>query len=297
MTHLHHRSACRALLVCALLACAGLLAACGFSPGTIAADSAAPHPSGSAAAPADLVAEYLPGLPAQLRFPTTDGPSPLIVMVPGGGWSSADPTGLIPLARQLTDAGSTTALITYATTGDGSTFPEAVDDVACAVRWSVQQAANQGHPPTDVVLLGHSAGGHLASLVTFSGQEFGRECPDPPVDIDGLIGLAGVYDTDQVRAYLSDWMGVSPTEEPDMWRRVNPLEWLRRSPEISDGLRVLLIHGDADQSVPLQQTTALGEELSSAGIDAQTLVLPGLGHLEIFEASNAGPPIIAWMDG
>jgi acetyl esterase/lipase len=245
--------------------------------------------------PGELVEEYLPGLPAQLRFPTADGPAPLIVMVPGGGWSSADPTGLIPLAGRLTDEGASTALITYATTGEGSTFPEAVDDVACAVRWSAQQATSHGHAPTHVILLGHSAGGHLASLVTLSGQEFGRECTAPPVGIDGLIGLAGVYDTEPFRAFLSGWMGVSPTEAPDTWRRANPIEWLRRGPQVPSGLRVLLIHGDADESVPLQQTTAMGDALASAQIDSQTSVLPGLGHLEIFEAAHAGPPIHTWM--
>ena len=100
-----------------------------------------------------------------MRVPVGAGPSPLIVMVPGGGWATADPTGLIPLAEELTDDGATTSLITYRTTDTGSTFPTAVDDVACAIRWSAQETATQGHPPTHVVVLGHSAGGHLASLV------------------------------------------------------------------------------------------------------------------------------------
>jgi acetyl esterase/lipase len=294
----YRRGAYRALLGLALATFAGPIAACGTSAegSSAAVSSTAPQSANVIGSPPGvLVEEYLPGLPAQLRFPTADGPAPLIVMVPGGGWSSADPAGLIPLAGRLTDEGASTALITYATTGEGSTFPEAVDDVACAVRWSAQQATSHGHGPTHVILLGHSAGGHLASLVTFSGQEFGRECPAPPVSIDGLIGLAGVYDTDPFRAYLSGWMGVSPTEAPDTWRRANPIEWLRRGPEVRSGLRVLLIHGDADESVPLQQTTAMGDALASARIDSQTSVLPGLGHLEIFEASHAGPPILSWM--
>lgn len=296
MNQLRHGSAYGAALCLALASGLGLLAACGSSPGATDSVSATPRPSEPAGPPLEeVVEEYLPGLPAQLRLPAADGPAPLIVMVPGGGWSSADPTGLIPLARRLTEAGSTTALITYATTGDGSTFPEAVDDVACAVRWSVQQAASRDHVPTRVVVLGHSAGGHLASLVTFSGLEYGRECPDPPVSIDGLVGLAGVYDTDPFRAFMSEWMGASPMDVPEMWRRVNPLEWLRQGDDIPLGLRVLLVHGDADESVPLQQTMALDQALVSAGIESQVLVLPGLGHLEVFEASQAGPPVIAWI--
>jgi acetyl esterase/lipase len=218
-------------------------------------------------------------------------------MVPGGGWSSADPTGLVPLAKTLTDQAASTALITYATTSTGSTFPEAVDDVACAVRWSAQQATAEGHPPTHVIVLGHSAGGHLASLVTFSGEEFGGTCPYPPVAIDGLIGMAGVYDTDAFRPVLADWMGVSPNDAADTWRRANPLAWLREGTGVPKDLRVLLIHGDADTSVPLTQTTQLAQALGSAGIDVETTVLPGLDHLQIFEAGHAAPPISTWMKG
>lgn len=293
----YHGWASRALLCMAVAVGTGVLAACGMSPHASATASASPPPASPTASPPDdtLVANYLPGLPAQLRLPTADGPAPLIVMVPGGSWSTADPTGLIPLAARLTQDGSSTALITYATTGGGSTFPEAVDDVACAVRWSVRQATSRGRPPTRLIVLGHSAGGHLASLVAFSGQEFGGTCPYPPVDIDGLVGLAGVYDTDQLRPVLSEWMGINPTEGPDMWRRANPLAWLHQGTHIPHGLRVLLLHGDADASVPLAQTTALAEALAAARIEVRTTILPGLGHLEIFDASHAGPAIHAWM--
>jgi acetyl esterase/lipase len=284
------------LLCLALATCTGLVAACGSSPHATTTVSPTPRPSGLAdATPDEIVAEYLPGLAAHLRFPVADEPAPLIVLVPGGGWSSADPTGLIPLARLLTDAGSTTALITYSTTGDGTTFPEAVDDVACAVRWSANQARSHGRAPTRVVLLGHSAGGHLAALVALSGDEFGRDCPDPPVDIDGLIGLAGIYDTGPFRGFMSQWMGISPTEQPETWERADPVEWLRRGVVTPTGLRALLLHGDEDQSVPLTQTTALRDALNTAGIEVDSTVLAGQDHLEIFEAPNAGPPIVSWM--
>ena len=289
------------LLRTLLVAGAGLLAACGS--GDVASTlpptpSTLPEASSSPSAPTTvdrLSADYLPGLAAEVRFPVAAGAAPLIVMVPGGGWSSADPTGLVPLADRLTAGGASTALITYSTTGTGSTFPEAVDDVACAVRWAAREAATRGHPPTSVVLLGHSAGGHLSALVAFSGDEFGAACPDPYVDVDGLIGLAGVYDTDQLRPYLTDWMGVGATDAPDLWRRANPLEWVREGSRVPDDLRVLLVHGDADVTVPLSQTTALADALTDAGIQARTTVLPGLDHLEVFQAEHAGPPIEAWL--
>ena len=243
-----------------------------------------------------IATDYLPGRAASLRVPADAGPSPLIVMVPGGGWATADPTGLVPLAEHLANDGAATSLITYRTTDTQSTFPAAVDDVACAIRWSAREAAAQGHSPTHVIVLGHSAGGHLASLVAFSGDSFGGDCPYPPVTVDGLIGLAGVYDTDALRPALSSWMGVDPGQATEDWRRVNPMAWLADGTGVAKGLRVLLLHGDADVSVPLEQTTELADALTQDQFDVTTTVLPGLGHMEIFEAGNAEPPIRGWLD-
>jgi acetyl esterase/lipase len=219
------------------------------------------------------------------------------VLVPGGGWASADPTGLIPLAERLTAEGMSTSLITYSTTGSGSTFPVAADDVACAVRWSVQQAAASGHPARHVILLGHSAGGHLAALAALSGEEFGGECPYPPTRIDGLIGLAGVYDTAAFGSVMSSWMGVSPSGSPDTWRRANPTAWLRDGTEVPEDLRVLLVHGDADVTVPLDQTTMFADGLQAAGVDVSTVVLEDMDHLEVFQAASIAPLVRSWMDG
>ena len=300
-----HGDPLRALAWASAALLAGGLVGCGSATDGAARESAAPLPTATATATHDslvpsaatpITADYVPGQAAQLRLPAKAGAAPLIVMVPGGGWATADPTGLVPLAAQLTDDGASTALITYATTSTHSTFPEAVDDVACAVRWATAQAAAHGHPATHVIVLGHSAGGHLAALVSFSGSEFGSRCPYPVVRIDGLIGLAGVYDTDQFQPVLAPWMGKGPAQAPDAWRRVNPTAWLRDGKAVPSGLRVLLIHGDADTSVPLAQTTSLARNLDAAGIDVRTDVLPGLGHLEIFQAPHAEPPIRAWLD-
>ena len=47
--------------------------------------------------------------------------------------------------------------------------------------------------------------------------------------------------------------------------------------------------------MPLAQATDLADALTAAGIDTVTTVLPGLDHLAVFEARNAGPPIEARM--
>ncbi|MBK9740340.1 MAG: alpha/beta hydrolase [Actinobacteria bacterium] len=239
-------------------------------------------------------AEYLPGLEAVLRVPATAGPTPLVVLVPGGGWQSADPTGLVPLAARLTSWGAVTSTITYSTTSTGATFPTPADDVACAVRWSAAQAAANGHPPSEIVVLGHSAGGHLASLVALSDGRFGGTCPSPAVAIDGLVGLAGVYSVRTAADALEPLFASAPDQDPDTWADGDPTWWAQQ-PGAATRPRVLLVHGSADDVVPMSQTTGFERVLRDSGTDVTVEVVPDATHATIYEADVVGGRIEQWL--
>jgi acetyl esterase/lipase len=239
---------------------------------------------------------YLPGLSAQVRVPAA-GSAPLVVMIPGGAWATADPGALAPLAARLTQDGMTTSVLTYSTTGSGTRFPVAVNQVACGVRWSVQRATELGHPPTKVIVLGHSAGGQLAALVAFSGTAFGKGCRYPAVRIDGLVGMAGVYNTDWYTSWMRPWMGADPAAAPRKWKRVNPMFWLQERSRVNPTLQTLLIHGSLDPQVPYAQTTALADALRAKGMAIRGHEFVGLEHMTIIEAGVAEPPITSWLVG
>lgn len=248
------------------------------------------------ASPAGTVAaDYLPGLPATMYLPEATGPADLVLLVPGGGWSSADPTGLIPLAEQLAGNGTTAVTMTYSTTDMGATYPTPVDDVACAVRWAAKTAADNDRPPSRVIVFGHSAGGHLAALVATSGDRFGGECPDPVVPIDGLIGVAGVYDVSWAGSFLTDFFGGSKEEVPENWQEGDPMWWLTSDSADLDDLSVLLVHGDADNTVPVSVTSTYADAMSEAGNEPQVEILPGETHLTVFEADVIGETIETWL--
>lgn len=278
-----------------------LLAGCGASEGSGAATASGPASaatpeatSAETSAPGPRVtADYLPGLAAEIRMPDEPGPAPLVVLVPGGGWSNADPSGLVPMAELLTAWGATTSLITYSTTTMGAVFPQPVDDVACAVRWSAEQATDMGRPPSRVVVAGHSAGGHLATLVALSGDEFGGDCSAPAVALDGVVGLAGVYDTTWDIGALDAFF--AGEDSPDGRAKGSPLRWAMAGAAPA-GLRVLLVHGDDDDQVPLEQTAVLADALEAAGVDLTVAVLPGEDHMTVFEAAVAGPVIERWLE-
>ena len=146
------RLAFTSLVGSVVLALAG---GCSSAPG-----DARPGPS-TATVPPTSTSEYLPGLAADVYLPTPgDDPVPIVLLVPGGGWQTADRTGLAPLASSLADAGFVAVNATYRAGVDGATFPEPVQDVLCAAGFAVGQARTAGLEPGPVVVLGDDVHGH-----------------------------------------------------------------------------------------------------------------------------------------
>jgi acetyl esterase/lipase len=265
------------------LALALLLVASGCAGG--GQPMADPVPSGTAA-------QFLPGLSATVLAP--DGPpssTPLVVLVPGGGWTSADPTGLLPLAAALARDGTVAATLTYRTSSDGSYFPEPVQDVACGVAFAAEAAREAGHPPSQVVVFGHSAGAQLAALVALAPDQFaGDDCPYPPVEPDALVGLAGPYDVTQVPEAAASLFGPQRPDSAD-WDAGSPVVLAGERP----GLDVLLIHGREDTLVPPAATDQFALRLQQAGHDTQVVYVDGADHGSIYSAEVAGPIVAAWL--
>ena len=247
-----------------------------------------------------LTDHYLPDQDATLRVPTTPGAAPLVVIVPGGGWATADPTDYVPLAQSLQSSGISTTLITYSTTADGAQFPRPIDDVACAVRWSVFQLTALGYPPSQTIVAGHSAGGQLAMEVALTSDKFGGDCPMPPVAINGAIGMAGVYD-------LAD-AGVDPGSlpaaifpdggTPEERAQYSPLALVQDPANALPSVGVLLMQGDSDAIVPATQQAAMAAALTARGITPVVNILPGVQHNMGFPLALEIAPIIKfWVLG
>jgi len=239
--------------------------------------------------------DYLPGVAADVHLPPadTDGPVPVVLLVPGGGWQSADRTGLSPLAARMADAGMLVVNATYRVGGADAQFPLPVQDVICAADFAAEQARVNELDPGPLVVVGHSAGGHLAALAALGGDELAGQCPYRSTTIDGLVGLAGVYDVTSF-GWLDEFFGVPQDQDPELWRRGDPLA-LVGSAAFPEDLQVLLLHGDADVTVPISQSEAFAEALAEAGVPVQFDVLPGITHDTVYTAEVAAEPLITWI--
>lgn len=264
-----------------ILTSAALSAACGGSSG----------PDQPAAPPPDATVAYSPDLSADLYLPARTGRAPVVVLVPGGSWQTADPTGLAGLAAELSTRGVVAATAHIRAASDDVTYPVPVEDVLCAVAGVVTEARSAGFKPGRVVVLGHSSGAHLAALAVLAVDDYDPTCDAAVVEPDALIGLSGPYDVSRMPDVASALLGSDPDDDAATWQAANPVERAGLRPEVP----VLLMHGEDDDVLPVDFTQQFADALEAAGHPTTVRLVPGVDHLGIFAADVAADPIVTWL--
>ncbi len=241
--------------------------------------------------------DYLPGRAADVYLPdsATRAPVVVLVLVPGGGWLTAERGGLAPLAEYLASHGMFVVNATHRAVGEGGGYPSMVQEVVCSIDFAAERARQAGLTVSQVVVLGHSSGGHLAALAALGGQRFRADCPYPPATVHGLIGLAGAYDVGKLADVAEPFFGASAAEQPQRWREGNPLTWVAQRTQ-APALRVLLAHGRDDDTLPVGFTQSFAAALREAGHPVETVILPGQDHASIYSPKVIGSAVVEWVN-
>jgi acetyl esterase/lipase len=197
-------------------------------------------------APADAEARLPYGPhPSQFvdfRRPAARGPHPFVIMIHGGFWRQRRTlTYAGHLCIALGAEGFATANIEYRRTGEeGGGWRGTFDDVKDAIALALARAPEFGGDPERAILMGHSAGGHLALLAA---GEF--------TALRGVIALAGVVNLQRAKVLnlgngvVAEFMDGTPEEIPEQYREADPVFHPAIVPRV-------LIHGTADDIVPVQ---------------------------------------------
>ena len=235
--------------------------------------------------------EYRPGLAAFPHLPEGVTSAPVVVMIPGGGWETADPTGLEPLAAALAAQGVVAMPVVIRAAADGAAYPSPIEDVLCALADGAATATGAGIRPTALVLLGHSSGAHESAVATLAPDQYAPQCDDPLVAPDALVGLAGPYDIRNFSDAAASLFGEDADDAT--WDAANPLLLADRRPEVP----VLLLHGDADDVVPAQFSQDFAAALRAGGHPVTLSIVPGANHGEVYSPAVAAAPVTQWLAG
>ncbi len=220
---------------------------------------------------------------ADVYRPDGPGPWPLVVLVPGGGWRSADRGSTSPLADDLARRGAVVLNTGYRLGHDVS-----FADVACAVEVATANATGWGADPGRLVLAGHSAGAHVAAIAALAGPAVAPDCAvaggsAPPA---AFVGIAGPYEVERFAPVpeLRRFFGGAPAAAPEAWAAGDPYRHLDGNPDTA----VSLVHGRTDLVVPPVLSLQFADALRGAGRDVAVYLVSGANHRDLLEpAENA----------
>jgi acetyl esterase/lipase len=233
---------------------------------------------------------------AELRLPEGEGPFPVVVFIHGGCWlSEFDLSMAANLSGALASAGIASWTPEYRRIGNpGGGWPGTLEDLSSSVEYLREIASPHNLDLSRIVLMGHSAGGHLVlwyaarKNLADTSQFYKADA----LDVQGIVSLAGItdivkyrdnYDTQDCNTAVPGILGGEPKDVPERVAQINPVDLVPLA------VPVRMIHGAADSIVPLAQSTDFMMKARAAGDDVRTIVVDGAGHFDLI-----APFSVAW---
>ncbi len=218
--------------------------------------------------------------------------SALVILVHGGFWLDGYGADLMtPLALDLLGRGYAVANLEYRRLGeDGGGWPGTLADVAAGIdRLTTLDDELAVPTPSQVITVGHSAGGQLA-LWAAGRHRLDRRAPgsDPALRPTAAVSLAGVLDLRRAAddgvggGVVLDLLGGDPSEVPERYAVASPIEL------VALGVPTLCVHGTADGNVPISQSEAYAAAATAAGDEVSLETLDGADHFVMIDP--AGEP-------
>lgn len=196
-------------------------------------------------------------------------PLPALVFFYGGGWDSGSRDLYGWAAQALAAQGFVVAVPDYRLVPE-VLFPVFIQDAAAATARVADVVAQYGGDPDRLGVIGHSAGAHLAMMITLDRRYM--EAVGKPDLIRTAAGLAGPYDflPFDVPASINAF-GQAPDPE-----QTQPLHFAR-----ADAPPLWLGHGTADAVVHDEDTILLGQRMRALGGRCEAKLYPGLSHEDL----------------
>lgn len=221
--------------------------------------------------------------------------TPLVVMFHGGAWVDGDKADLNFIQDSLLHRGIATVNVNYRFASSSNHYEGMMSDVSAALSYVKKNADEWNVRQSGDILLGVSAGGHIALLYAYAYKQ--------PGEVNAVISLAGPsifsseylsYASAALKQPLEYMAGaeISGSVLNEKFAEASPANRISNVP-------TLLIHGTADVVVPIAQSEFLDQELSAHKIDHKLVSIQGAGHdLSISNPASINKitsEVVAWV--
>ncbi len=208
----------------------------------------------------------------------TTAATKVVIMIHGGGWTSGDKADFAPYVDTIKRRFPDYAIFNMnyrLSASPNSLFPTQENDVKAAVQFILNKAGEY-LISSKHVLLGASAGGHLAMLQAYKNSTVK---PKAVVSFFGIGDMADMYNNPAggnslISFSVSQAVGATPASNAALYTSSSPINFITAASAVP----TLLLHGGVDPLVRPTQSTAVRDKLLSVGANTQYVLYPTGGH-------------------
>jgi acetyl esterase/lipase len=187
------------------------------------------------------------------------------------------------------------------------TVPEMAPDILRSVRFVRANAERFGVKPSHLGITSGSSGGHLSLMAAMLGDDGDPNAADPLERTSSRTQavVAWFPPTDLVNWGVPNGYTFLAIARPDLFERI-----LGNTDELEEKLKkispiylvqsnappLLLIHGDADKTVPLQQSKIMHAKYEELGLESKLIIHPGGGHSSWPGIMDQYPAVWQWFE-
>lgn len=245
--------------------------------------------------PYNLSPDAHPRQVLDLYLPANDHFS-VVLYVHGGAWVGGDKELYANIGNTLAQAGYGVAIINYRLSPE-YTHPTHTQDGAMAVKWLYDHIGDYGGNPYRLFLTGHSAGGHMVSLLTLDHQYLDAVDVDRSI-IKGVIAYSGLYWIDD---WIMGWAKNAFSDDKAERRAASPIHLVESAVQVGNIPPFLMIASKNDYPQLLVEQVDMGKTFDEYRVGYTAYVIDDRDHFGL--VTRIGTPddrttgiIIAWLD-
>ncbi|MEZ9059901.1 alpha/beta hydrolase fold domain-containing protein [Vibrio pelagius] len=243
---------------------------------------------------------YTPSAEATTQYP-------LLVWVHGGAWKrgskDAIPEKNPLLLQSVLNEGYALASVDYRLSGEAN-FPQPVQDINDALNYLHDNAEKLGINADNLVMMGRSAGGHLAGFIGATNSAYNQvDFYEPPkYKVSAVVSFFGPTDLLELgnkggkktskKSSVSRFLGDIPSNIPELAKQASTTSYVNKNTP-----PYIQLHGTLDKRVPLSQSEILKAKLDEHGVINQLYIEEGVGHsAPVFDTEKYVPHVLDFLN-